>query len=139
TLRHGRSCSEGQVTMIVVENLSLCAGAFALEGLSFTVAEGQYAVLMGKTGAGKTTILEAICGLKPIRSGSIQLWGRDVSRLKTAERGVGYVPQDLALFHTMTVRRHLAFALEIRGWDRLMIASRVEELAELLGLSHLLD
>ncbi len=53
---------------------------------------------MGRTGAGKTTLLEAICGLKPIRSGTIHLLGVDVTHLKPAERGVGYVPQDLALF-----------------------------------------
>ncbi len=73
---------------------------------------------MGQTGTGKTTLLEAICGLRPIRSGRIELLGRDVTRLKPADRGVAYVPQDLALFQTMTVREHLAFALVVRKWPR---------------------
>ena len=58
--------------------------------------------------------------------------------LKPAERGVGYVPQDLALFPTLTVREHLAFALVVRDWDADSTARRVGELAELLGLRHLL-
>lgn len=125
--------------MIAVENLSLRSGAFAIDGLSFSVATGQYAVLMGKTGTGKTTILEAICGLRKIRRGTIRLLDRDVTRSKPAERGIGYVPQDLALFQTMTVREHLTFALAIRRWSRRVMEERVCELADLLGLQRLLD
>lgn len=124
--------------MIAVENLALSVGAFALEGLSFEVASGQYAALMGRTGSGKSTILEAICGLRLVRAGRIWLLGLEVTHLKPAERGIGYVPQDLALFPTMTVREHLTFALRVRGWDRPAIDRRVDELAGLLGLGHLL-
>ncbi len=125
--------------MIAVENLALRAGRFALEGVSFRVEQGQYAVLMGRTGCGKTTLLEAVAGLKPVRAGRVLLMGRDVTSLKPAERGVGYLPQDLALFPTMTVRRHLEFALDVRGWSRADMCERVDELAALLGLGHLLD
>ena len=125
--------------MIAVENLTVRAGAFHLDGVSFTVRAGEYAALMGKTGCGKTTLLEAICGLKTTRAGRILLLGRDVTRLRPADRGVGYVPQDLALFPTLNVRDHLAFALDVRGWDRDAIAQRVGELSELLGLRGLLD
>jgi molybdate/tungstate transport system ATP-binding protein len=125
--------------VITVEGLSVRAGAFAIEGLSFTVATGEYAVLMGRTGCGKTTLLEAICGLKPVRAGRVRLLGRDVTDLPPADRGVGYVPQDLALFPTMTVRDHLGFALEVRRWDPVAAARRIEQLTELLGLGHLLD
>jgi molybdate/tungstate transport system ATP-binding protein len=125
--------------VIAVEGLSVRAGAFAIEGLSFAVATGEYAVLMGRTGCGKTTLLEAICGLKPVRAGRVRLLGRDVTDLPPADRGVGYVPQDLALFPTMTVRDHLGFALEVRRWDRVAAARRIEELTELLGLGRLLE
>jgi ABC-type sugar transport system ATPase subunit len=124
--------------MIAVENLALRAGAFALDGVAFRVETGQYAVLMGKTGSGKTTLLEAVAGLKPVRAGRVLLMGRDVTALKAAERGVGYLPQDLALFPTMTVREHLEFALDVRRWHRRAIAGRVAELAALLGLGPLL-
>jgi ABC-type sugar transport system ATPase subunit len=94
---------------------------------------------MGKTGSGKTTLLEALCGLKPVASGSVVLDGVDVTHWKPADRGVGYVPQDLALFPHLTVRDHLAFALFVRGWSRPDVQRRVGELAELLGLAHLLS
>jgi ABC-type sugar transport system ATPase subunit len=125
--------------VIAVETLSIRVGAFALTEVSFEIAAGEYAVLMGKTGSGKTTILEAICGLKRVHSGTIKLLDQNVTRLKPADRNIGYVPQDLALFQTMRVRDHLAFALEVRKWDRRLIKQRVGELADLLGIARLLD
>jgi ABC-type sugar transport system ATPase subunit len=124
--------------MIVVEHLHLQAGDFALRGLSFSVPAGKYGVLMGKTGSGKTTILETICGLRSVSAGQILLDGRDVTSLKPAQRGIGYVPQDGALFQTMTVRDHLEFALRIRRWPAAEIKGRVEELAEMLQITDLL-
>ena len=125
--------------MIAVEHLTVRVGAFALVDVSFAIPSGQYAVLMGRTGSGKTTLMEALCGLKRVTSGTIRLNERDVTRLKPAERGIGYVPQDAALFSTMTVREHLAFPLMIRHWKRTAIDPRVGELANLLGLTNLLD
>ena len=125
--------------MIAVEHLTIRVGAFALVDVSFAIPSGQYAVLMGRTGSGKTTLMEALCGLKRVTSGTIRLNERDVTRLKPAERGIGYVPQDAALFSTMTVREHLAFPLMIRQWNRTEIDPRVGELANLLGLTKLLD
>jgi ABC-type sugar transport system ATPase subunit len=125
--------------MIALENVSISAGGFSLRGIDLVVPQGGYAVLMGKTGIGKTTILEAICGLRRVTGGAIHLMGRDVTGLKPAERGLGYVPQDRALFHTMTVWEHLAFALRIRRWPRHEVDKRVTELAKLLGLERLLD
>lgn len=125
--------------MISVENLTLTLGAFALRDVSFAVPAGRYAVLMGRTGSGKTSLLEAIAGLRPLQAGRIVLAERDVTQFTPAARGVGYVPQDAALFRSMTVRRHLAFALAIRGTRDDHIEQRVQELADWLGLAHLLD
>lgn len=125
--------------MMVLEQVSLRVGAFHLEDISFEVATGEYAVLMGRTGSGKTTLLEAICGLRPLTQGVIRLMNRDVTREGPGARGIGYVPQDRALFQTMTVREHLGFALVIRKWNRAAIGQRVAELARLLGLEPLLD
>jgi ABC-type sugar transport system ATPase subunit len=94
---------------------------------------------MGKTGSGKTTVLEAVAGLKSVEGGRIILGNRNVTRLKPAERNIGYVPQDGALFTTMNVRDQLAFALTIRRARRKQINERVAELAELLEIGHLLD
>jgi ABC-type sugar transport system ATPase subunit len=125
--------------MIAIEDLTVQAGSFTLERISLQVTAGQYAVLMGKTGSGKTTLLEAICGLKRVRQGRVRVLDQDVTDLKPAERGIGYVPQDRALFPSMTVWEHLAFALTIRRCDSKKIAGRVGELAEMLGLGRLLS
>jgi len=125
--------------VIGFEFVTVRAGGFALNGVSFEVPDGGYAVLMGKTGSGKTTILEALCGLRPVASGRITLAGRDVTALRPGERGLGYVPQDRALFQTMTVRENLAFAPSVQGWTPADTDARVRELAELLRIESLLD
>lgn len=125
--------------MIAVTDLSIHQGRFSLSSISFHVPTGKYAVMMGQTGTGKTTLLEAICGLRPIQTGRVELLGCDVTRRKPADRGLAYLPQDLALFQTMTVREHLAFALVVRKWPKQQTKARVHQLAELLGISHLLD
>jgi len=121
------------------EFVTIRAGGFALQGVSFEVPAGSYGVLMGKTGSGKTTILEALCGLREISAGRILLDGKDVTTLRPADRGIGYVPQDRALFQTMTVRQNLAFAPSIRRWSPAETDARVAELAELLRIVPLLD
>lgn len=125
--------------MIEVVDLSLRAGVFRLEGLNFQVPAGCYAVLMGRTGSGKTTLLEGLCGLKPAVAGRVLLDGRDVTRLPAGQRGIGYVPQDGALFSTLTVREHFEFALRVRGWPSAERKRRVAEVARMVGAEHLLD
>jgi molybdate/tungstate transport system ATP-binding protein len=125
--------------VIAVEELSLCIGSFALERVSLSVPVGKYGVLMGKTGCGKTTLLESIAGLKRIQNGQIVLGDRTVTHLRPAERGIGYVPQDGALFSTMTVREHLTFAMVIRKNGQQAISRRIEKVAELLSIGDLLE
>lgn len=126
--------------MIQLENLCLRNGSFELNDLSVTITNGSYGILMGRTGCGKTTILEAICGLRPlVMSGTIWLNNNDVTRLKPAERGIGYVPQDSALFETMSIFDNVAFALNLRNWNEADIQKRVYELAELMAITKLLD
>ena len=125
--------------MIAVEKLALRQGDFSLNDLSFELPEGAYGVLVGRSGCGKTSLLEAVCGLRPISSGRIILGGQDVTNLKPGERGVGYVPQDGALFPHLSVARQLAFSLVLRKTEPAQIAKRVDELSERLGIKHLLD
>ena len=78
-------------------------------------------------------------GLRPITSGKIVLGGVDVTFLKPAARNIGFVPQDLALFPTMTVFNNISFSLKIRNWTDEEIKRRVSEISEWLGISHLMD
>ena len=124
--------------MIELQNVTILAGEFALRDVSLHVDAGTYAVLMGKTGCGKSTILESICGLRKVHSGRILIQGQDVTDWSPADRRIGYVPQDLALFPTMRVYEHIAFALRLRRWRHAEVESRVTELAHVLGINHLL-
>ncbi len=125
--------------MIVLDNIAIEQGAFSMRDIAIEVPRGAYAVLMGSTGSGKTTLLEVICGLRQPDAGCVLLDGQDVTHASPAERDVGYVPQDGALFKTMTVFEQLAFALMVRRETSALIEARVMELAELLGIRHLLD
>lgn len=123
--------------MIEVKKLGIAVPGFTLKDLSFTVPDNAYGILMGPTGCGKTTVLEAVCGLRNIQAGTVTLHGRDITRARPGERGIGYVPQDGALFPTMTVHDQLAFAMQLRKWDKARQKQRIDELAELLGIGHL--
>lgn len=125
--------------MIQLTDLCVDVGDFSISKVSLTIPTGKYGVLMGKTGCGKTTLLEAVCGLKPVSSGSIHLMGRDVTDLSAAERGLGFLPQDIALFTHMSVRDHLRFGPRIHGWASKDITDLVADLSESLGITHLLD
>ena len=125
--------------MIRVEQLAVGAGAFTLNNISFDIGAGEYVVLMGRTGSGKTTLLETICGLRKAAAGRINIDGRDATGLAPSQRGVSYVPQDRALFLTMTVRENLGFGLRVRRIDTALLRRRTEEIAELLGLTALLE
>ncbi len=125
--------------MIRLERLHVRYGRFALADVDLHIPQGQYAVLMGKTGCGKTTLLEVICGLRRPDGGRVWIADTDCTRFKPGQRGIGYVPQDRALFDHLNVHDHLAFALRLRRWDRVRIQARVEEMAEMLEIGHLLN
>lgn len=125
--------------MIRLKGLCLKQGAFSLDNLELTIDANSYGVLMGPSGCGKTSIMEVICGLRPVHAGSIELAGVDVTHRRPGERSIGYVPQDGALFPTMSVREQIGFGMRVRRADPLQIAERVQELGARLNIEHLLD
>lgn len=125
--------------MISLSHITLRAGTFHLRDLSLEIPAGSHTVLMGRTGSGKTTLLEGLCGLRPVLAGSVRIGGRDVTHLPPGGRGIGLVPQDGALFDHLSVRQHLGFALEVRGWSAERREARVRELADWLHLDPLLE
>ncbi|MBP6783897.1 MAG: ATP-binding cassette domain-containing protein [Verrucomicrobiales bacterium] len=125
--------------MIEFDQISIRQGTFRLENVSFQLPEKAYTVLMGKTGCGKTTLLEILCGLRRPHSGTVRIFGEDVTSVQPGARQIGYVPQDRALFPHLTVRENLAFALRLRSWSKIEVTQRVNELAGHLGVAHLLD
>jgi branched-chain amino acid transport system ATP-binding protein len=97
--------------MFRISNLGASyGGGEVVSGLDLEISEGEVFCLMGRNGAGKTTILRAIMGLLPLRTGSIELDGQDISRLKPheiAEAGISYVPQGRRLFSELTVGQNI--------------------------------
>lgn len=124
--------------MISLKNISWKAAGvgFSLQNVSLTIPSNTYAVLMGSTGCGKTSLLEILCGLRQPSEGQIFLDDRDVTRLEPRDRRIGYVPQDLALFPGRLVKDQIRFSLQMRG---LQDEDLIQKLAEDLGISHLLD
>jgi ABC-type sugar transport system ATPase subunit len=123
--------------MIEIRGLNARAGDFRLKEINLRIEGGEYFVLLGPTGAGKTFLVECICGLRPIERGEILISGRDVTYLEPAARNVGYVPQDYALFPTMTVYDNIAFGLKVRHEPDIRL--KVLRMAEMLRIIHLLD
>lgn len=125
--------------MIHVKNLCVDLGDFVLNDINLTVNKGEYFIVLGPTGAGKTVLLESIAGLYPIKSGSIWLKGKDVTRVVPEKRGVSIVYQDHALFPHLSVKDNIAFGLRLHKWTSQEIAKILSEVAGLLGISHLLS
>jgi len=121
--------------MLRVENLSRQLGGFAIRDVSFTVGAGDYAVLLGLSGAGKTLVLEMLAGVTPCDTGRIWWDGEDISRSPIQSRRMGLVYQDQALFPHMTVASNIAYPLNGAG-DK---AQQVQNLAEQTGVADLLQ
>src|SRR5215207_6465703 len=113
----------------------------AVRNLSLSIANGEFVVLLGPTGAGKTTTLRLVAGLERPESGSIVIDGRDVTRLEPASRDVAFVFQQYSLYPHLTVAENLAFPLRspARKWSEAEIKSRVAEVAKLVRIDHKLE
>lgn len=116
-------------------------GARALRDISLDIADGQFFVLLGETGAGKTTTLRVIAGLEKPSSGHVFIDGQDVTGWGAAERDVALVLQQYSLYPRYTVRQNLEFPLKspIRRVPDAQIAERIAKVANTLRIEHLLD
>jgi ABC-type Fe3+/spermidine/putrescine transport system ATPase subunit len=123
--------------MIQIEGLSIELGEFNLQGIDLRIDPGEYLVLLGPTGAGKTVLIECLVGIHRKHRGRILVDGRDVTALYPEERHVGYVPQDYALFPNMTVSENLAFGLRARRLEASRVRERTDELLRTLALEPL--
>jgi ABC-type Fe3+/spermidine/putrescine transport system ATPase subunit len=121
--------------MIRAEEISFSIGTFELKRLSIDIAKGEYFILLGPPGSGKTIFLECLCGLKKIQSGRILIDGLDVTSLEPRGRGIGYVPQDYALFPHLSVGQNITFGLRVHGHEE----ANIDQIADLLGIRHLLS
>jgi ABC-type sugar transport system ATPase subunit len=125
--------------MLDVKNLSLKIGSFSLKNINLTINEGEYFVLLGPSGNGKTVLLKLLAGLLRGDSGEIKINGKRVDHLPAEQRQMGYVFQDQVLFPHLSVYDNVAFGLRIRKVPEKEIQEQVRHTAEMLHASNLLD
>ncbi len=128
----------GPDNCLTIENFSITLGDFKAENLNLKVDEGEYCIIIGPTGAGKTILLETIAGIHRLRTGKIYLHGRDITNIPPELRGIGIVYQDYMLFPHMTIGENIAFGLKHRGVSKTEREEKTVEIAGKLGISHLL-
>ncbi|HEY3578296.1 MAG TPA: sn-glycerol-3-phosphate ABC transporter ATP-binding protein UgpC [Gaiellaceae bacterium] len=126
---------------IVLDNVSkvFSGGVVAVDGVSLTIAGGEFLVLVGPSGCGKSTLLRMIAGLEEATAGTISIGEQDVTELPPRGRDIAMVFQSYALYPHMTVRQNLGYGLKVRKTPKREIAERVDRAAQLLGLDQLLD
>jgi len=111
----------------------------AVDGVSLTIEDGEFLVLVGPSGCGKSTLLRMIAGLEDVTAGEIWIGDEDVTDLAPRSRDIAMVFQTYALYPHMTVRQNMGYGLKARRTPKAEIARRVDEVAELLGMADLLD
>src|SRR5215208_6432789 len=127
--------SPSSAPFLRIRNLEKRFGQFtALQDVSLDVHRGEFVCFLGPSGCGKTTLLRAIAGLDPQDEGTIEIAGRDVSRLPPAARDFGIVFQSYALFPNLTVAANVGYGLVNRRAGRAAMDARVAELLALVGL-----
>jgi len=125
--------------VIRIENVHVELGGFCLEDIDLSVDKGEFFILLGPTGAGKTVLLEALAGLLPTKKGRVLIDGADVTNLPPEKRGIGIVYQDCALFPHLTVLQNITYGLHFHRINKTEAEKRLDGLLDQLGLRFLTD
>ena len=124
---------------VEIDDVRKAFGTFdVIHGVTMTIEDGEFVILVGPSGCGKSTLLRMIAGLEDISSGRIAIGGRVVNNMPPKDRDIAMVFQNYALYPQMTVAQNLGFSLEIAGLKKAEVRQKVERAAEILGLAPLL-
>lgn len=125
---------------VEIDKLHKSYGTLAVvHDVSMSFEDGEFIILVGPSGCGKSTLLRMIAGLEDISGGTISIDGKVVNNLSPKERNIAMVFQNYALYPQMTVAQNMAFSLELAKMPKDKITAMVNETAEILGLTPLLD
>jgi len=125
--------------MLEINNISVKLGDFQLVDINLEVDRGDYYILLGKSGVGKTVLLEIIAGLIKPDAGKIFLTNKDITHEKIQKREVGIVFQDYSVFPHLTVKQNIEYPLKPKKLNSKKRKLLVQEFAELTGITHLLN
>jgi molybdopterin-binding protein len=125
--------------MLELQNISCSFPGFSLSEISFSVADGEYFILLGESGAGKSLLLEAIAGLNSIKSGNMLLDGIDITNEKIQQRGIGLVFQDQAVFPHLSEKENIAYPLKGKHLSKSEKDEIIGEITGVLQISKLLN
>jgi molybdate/tungstate transport system ATP-binding protein len=124
--------------MLELRNISCSFPGFRLTEISFSVADGEYFILLGESGAGKSLLLEAIAGLNPIKSGNLLLDGKDITNVNIQQRGIGLVFQDQAVFPHLSVKENIAYPLKGKHLSKSDKENIIGDISEILQISKII-
>ena len=124
--------------MIAIKNLKVNLGDFLLQNINLDIEPGEYFIVLGPTGAGKTVLLEAIAGLYPILEGEVWIGDKEITHLSPEKREIGIVYQDQVLFPHLSVEKNIAFGLKMRRCPKNEIKAKIDAIVEVVRISHLL-
>lgn len=125
--------------MLEIRNLNKKFENFQIQDISFELEKGDYFIILGVSGSGKSVLLELISGLQNVSAGEIFLDGKNITNEKIQKREIGILFQDFAVFPHMTVRKNIEYPLKIRKFKKEDIKQKVESIAQKLSIYHLLD
>lgn len=125
--------------IVRVEQLIVHRGSFLLDRISFSVGPGEVVAILGRTGAGKTLMLETMAGFCRPDGGAVFYRGIPVHQIPLSSRNIGYLYQDLSLFPNMTAGDNIGYCLKLQHRPRAEIRARVREMANLFGIEHVLE
>ena len=123
---------------LAFENFCLTKGSMRIRNITFALEEREMFAILGRTGAGKTLLLESAAGFDSPEGGHILLYGSPVETIPLTERRIGFVYQDHALFPHMSVEENIAYGLRVRHESSAEREKKVRHIAGLLGIDHLL-
>lgn len=124
--------------IIEIDHLKIKRGSFTLEELSFAIGRHEILAIIGKTGAGKTLLLEAMTGFNRPKSGGVRFQGNNILDIPINERNIGYLYQDYSLFPHMNAYQNIAYSLKMKRMAKAEIEKQVSEIAEKFKISHIL-
>ena len=127
------------VIPLAFDHFCLTRGSMHIRNITFNLEEREMFAILGRTGAGKTLLLESAAGFYAPENGNILLYGTPVQDIPLTERRIGFVYQDFALFPHMTVESNIAYGLRVRHVSRTEQKSKVQNISSLLGISHRLN